>query len=68
MGENSGAGHLLHINSDGAGFKSSIGLTLMQEISVRTFEVQNHHVKFDWVGGITDKYLGGFIHLSTITW
>ena len=52
---NSGAGHLIYINSDGAGFKSSIGLNPMQEISVWTFEVQNHHVKFDLGGGDNRK-------------
>jgi len=34
LDENSGAGHLIHFNSGGAGFKSSIELTLLQGISV----------------------------------
>jgi len=45
---NFGAGHLIYINSDGAGSKSSIGLAPIPEMSVWTFEIQNHHVKFDW--------------------
>ena len=47
----------IYINSDGAGFKSSIGLTPMQEIRVWTFEVQNNNAKKKTPKRIASWYL-----------
>ena len=54
MNKISGVGHLIFINSNGAGIKISIELVPSQGISVQTFEVENHNQ--NTVECITHKY------------